>query len=121
MPNTEAEKSVGWVVGMVMLVIAAFGWAFMAAGYAHAHENWREGVAAASEPMGVTAARRAAWKDFLRNAVRQIPNCLAVLQDTVVNRVWLLVLFIVLEVLAAFGGYKMQKLEVALNAPPRRR
>jgi hypothetical protein len=56
----ETEKSVTWVVVMVMLFIAAFGWAFMAAGYAHSEEGWRGGgVEAARGPMGPRRAGRA--------------------------------------------------------------
>ncbi len=118
----EKEQSVMWVVAMVMLVIAAFGWAFMAAGYAHAAEGWRsEGVAGGDAPPQIARAGRRAWVDFVFNAVKQIPNFFAVCGYSFSNQIWLPILFAVLEVLAVGGGYAMIHVEKALNSPRGRR
>lgn len=118
----ETEKSVTWVVAMVMLLIAAFGWAFMAAGYAHHQEGWRTGGAEATDgPMVPRRAGRAALADFFGNALQQIPNVFAVVSFSFTNQIWLPILILVLEVLAVIGGYQMQRLEESLNGPPGRR
>jgi hypothetical protein len=118
----EQEQSVWWVAAMVMLVVAAFGWAFMAAGYAHAAEGWREaGIVGAEDAGSLTGARRRAWSDFLRNAIRQIPNCVAVISYTVTNQIWLPILFAVLEVLVIIGAVIMKRVEHSLQTGSRRR
>jgi hypothetical protein len=118
----ESEKSVTWVVIMVMAFIASLGWAFMAAGYAHSEEGWRNGGAEATDgPLMPRRAGRAALSDFFGNALQQIPNCIAVFGFTFTNRIWLPITIIVLEVLAVFGGYKMKQLEESLNDSSSRR
>lgn len=117
----EEERSVWWVVGMVMLTIAGFGWAFMAAGYAHGEQGWREGGVAASQLLpSIHHARQRAWSDFLRNACIQIPNCPAVFSYSFQHQIWLPILIVVLEVLAVAGGFGMKHLETALAEPRRR-
>ena len=118
----EQVRSVWWVVGMVMLTIAAFGWGFMAAGYAHAEQGWREGLLTASN--GVPSAYRArarAWSDFVRNGLIQLPNCVAVFRYSFQQQIWLPILIVVLEVLAVAGGFAMKQVESALSEPRRRR
>lgn len=119
----EKEKSVAWVVLMVMLLIAAFGWAFMAAGYAHSQQGWRTaGAAAAAENRtSLRRANRAAFADFVANAFAQLPNLPAVVGFNLKNRIWLPILILALEALAVFGAFKMKSLEKELSAPPRRR
>ena len=109
MSERESEQSILWVVVMLMLVIAAFGWAFAAAGYAHAAEGWGSGVG------------RRAMGAFIGNAFRQLPNFFAVLGFLFSKRLWLAIIFIVLEVLAVCFGFWMKKLEKDWSKPPKRR
>ncbi len=121
---SEQEKSVTWVIIMVMLLIAAFGWAFMAAGYAHSEEGWRGGIVEAGEPVRIrSGSMRAlgALADFVSNAFFQIPNLGSVIAFNFKNLIWLPILIIVLELSAVFGGYKMKQLEKELQSGPRRR
>lgn len=118
----EKEKSVTWVIAMIMILIAAFGWAFMAAGYAHSEKGWRnEGAAAPEKSSSIRRASRAAFADFVVNAFRQLPELPSVLSFNLKNRWWLPALIVGLEVLAVFGGIKMKSLERELSGPPRRR
>ena len=109
MSDQESELSIGGVVVMLMLVIAAFGWAFAAAGYAHEFENWGSGVG------------RRAFGSFIRNAFSQIPNFFAVVSFTFSKRFWLVIVILVLEGLALLAGLGMKKLERDWDKPPRRR
>ncbi len=118
---SEQGKSVTWVIIMVMLLIAAFGWAFMAAGYAHSEEGWRGGIV---EPVRIRPVRMRALRalaDFIGNAFSQIPNLGSVIAFNFKNRIWLPILIIGLELSVVFGGYKMKKLEKELQSGPRRR
>lgn len=109
MSDEKSEQSILWVVAMLMLAIAAFGWAFAAAGYAHAEQGWGSG------------AGRRAMGAFIGNAFRQLPNVAAVIGFTFSKRLWLAILVIVLELLAVLAGVGMKKLEKDWSKPPKRR
>ncbi|HCO26171.1 MAG: hypothetical protein CME31_21250 [Gimesia sp.] len=108
---------------MLMLAIAAFGWAFAAAAYAHEKEGWRQESSNLTETdrYGVQYDKRfeeagnfrrqfrASWKDFIWNAIRQIPNAVSVISFNFQHRLWLVILFAVLEGGAVGLGYIMEK------------
>ena len=120
----EKEQSVTWVIAMLMVVIAAFGWAFMAAGYAHHEEGWRSGGVQSNDRRTTPHREIFFWGslnasvDFVGNAFQQIPNCVSVVRFTFTNRIWLPIVVAVLEILAVCGGYAMKQLEQSLNKPP---
>ena len=132
----------GWstkqVITLVMIGIAMFGWACAAAAYAHAKEGWRSNEverfaeehgdelesdfrstrrAAARSAMIKTAAR--ALMDFIGNAFKQLPNCLAVIAFTFSERLWLIILFAVLEAGAVGLGFVMEKVGEGFVETPR--
>jgi hypothetical protein len=109
MSDDESEHSILTVVVLLMLVIAAFAWAFAAAGYAHAVEDWGSGVG------------RRSFGRFVGNAFNQLPNMPQVIAFTFSKRLWLAIVFLVLEVLALLAGLGMKKLENDWNKPPKRR
>ena len=123
------DKPVIWVVAMAAVLVAAFGWAFMAAGYAHSVEGWRSGGVAEAEFHGRLRVRRGsmqresvrAMADFVHNAFRQLPKMPAVIGHSVSNRLWLPLLFVVLEGGVIGGGWWMYRLEKELRRPPRRK
>ncbi len=121
----ESEKSVTWVIAAVMLTIAVFGWGFLAGSYTGAHapkmsemsEEEREDL----ESRGLGSARRASKGRFIANAFEQLPNLPSVVAWHFLNRIWLPIILIVLEVLALLGGIKMKSLEKELSQPSRRK
>ena len=119
----EQEKSVGWVIGALMFCIAALGWGFMAAEYAHNAEGWRTGGAAGGEegPVGPRSAGGRALADFVGNSFEQLANLPAVIGFTFSRRIWLPIVIVVLEVVVVFVGIKMKSLEKELGGGPRQR
>lgn len=126
------------VVTLLMIGIGLFGWACAAAAYAHANEGWRANEAErfAAENGGDLESdsrltRRSAAKsamvktalhallDFIGNAFRQIPNCFAVIGFTFSERLWLIILFAILEGAAVGLGYVMEKVGESFVEPPR--
>lgn len=123
--SQDEGTSTTTVIGMLMLAIAAFGWAFAAAAYAHETEGWRQGSTSLTEPDqdgvqyderfeqggGLRRQSRASWMDFIWNAVRQVPNVISVISFNFQHRLWLVILFAVLEVGALGLGYVMSKID----------
>lgn len=126
--SNDDEPSTHKLIALVMLGIALFGWACAAAAYAHAKEGWRsnevERFAAENggdlESDSRTTRRRAAlsamiktafvaFMGFVGNAFRQIPNFFSVIAFTFSERLWLVILFAVLEGGAVGLGYIMEK------------
>lgn len=126
------------VVILLMIGIGLFGWACAAAAYAHAKENWRANETerfaaenggdlesdsrlirrrAAKTAMIKTAVQ--ALMDFIGNAFRQIPNCFAVIAFTFSERLWLIILFAVLEGGALGLGFLMEKVGESFVETPR--
>lgn len=120
--QTEQEKSIIWVIAMVVLLIAVFGWAFAAAGYAHSEQGWRSGgVQGAEQRRSISRGARRALFDFVANAFAQIPNMPAVIGFTIKRRLWLAMTVVVLEIVALISGAGLKALEKRLSSPPRRR
>lgn len=128
--ESEQNKSLLWMVAMVALVIALFGWAFLAAGYAHHAEGWRQGGAETADEIGgsssgrrgaTTSVRRVAsraFADFVMNAFRQVPNFPQVIAHNLQHRLWLVGLLVGLEGLVIFGGWKLRHLDRELAGHP---
>lgn len=135
--SQDDEPSTHKLIALVMLGIALFGWACAAAAYAHAKEGWRsnETERFAAENGGDlesdlhTTRRRAARSamiktafvslmDFIGNAFRQIPNFFSVIAFTFSERLWLIILFAVLEGGAVGLGYIMEKVGEGFVDPP---
>ncbi|QDU49829.1 hypothetical protein [Gimesia panareensis] len=120
----EEETSTAKVIVMLMLAIAGFGWAFMAAAYAHEKEGWRQASTNLVEGEDgvqydqrfedggslVRQSRSSLW-DFIGNAFRQIPNVFGVLAFSFQNRLWLVILILCLEAGALGLGYAMSKID----------
>ncbi len=94
MGNTpEPGKSVGWVVGMVALVIAYFGWAFLAAEYFRT-------------TPGVEGET-----NFWINAFVQLGNLPSVLRYGIEHRLWIIIGTVVLEIGDLVLWVVMKKIE----------
>ncbi|MEQ8851513.1 hypothetical protein [Gimesia sp.] len=119
------EASTTKVVGMLMLAIAGFGWAFMAAAYAHEKQGWRQESTNLTEPDadgiqydqrfedggGIRQQSGSSLWDFIGNAFRQLPNLFGVLAFSFQHRLWLVILIACLEVGALGLGYAMSKID----------
>jgi len=124
----DEEPSTHRVIVMLMVAIGLFGWACFAAAYAHSEEGWRSNEAEkfAEENSDIESdnsrfGRRSraksamvkttfvALKDFVMNAFYQVPNLFSVIAFNLKHRLWLVILFAVLEGGAVFLGYVMEK------------
>lgn len=124
----DEEPSTHKVIAMLMVAIALFGWACAAAAYAHSEEGWRSNEAekfaaenadieSDSSRFGRRSRARGAMikttfvalKDFVFNAFRQIPNLFSVIAFNFKHRLWLVILFALLEGGAVLLGFIMEK------------
>ena len=122
----EGEKSITWIVTAVMVVIALFGWGFLAGSYDGAHAEVLDELPAdvqrdsnirlTRRPSVVTVAVAAAIK-FTYTALAQMPNLPSVIAWHFSNRVWLPLTIVLLEVLAFLGGFSLKYLESQLSQP----
>ena len=118
----ESSLPLKWVILGITALVLAFGWAFMAAGYAHDVEDWRSGgVEGASELQTMREAKRSAFRDFVGNAFSQMANPIAVFSWNFSNRLWLPICIFVAVIGLIIGGKKMKALEEEMNAPRHRR
>ena len=119
------EKSVVWVIAMLMLFIAVLGWAFAAAQYAHGVESWRANPvenSGATRPLrriAIYQMTASSLGDFVGNAFKQIPNLAAVASYNFRERLWLPLTVLTLEVLLVVVGFKMHALDRELSSVPR--
>jgi hypothetical protein len=90
----EQNKSIGWVVGMLALAVAFFGWGFLAADY------FQNGEAGGG---GET--------NFYINAIEQLENFPSVMSFAFSHRLWLIGVIVVLEIGVFFLGAVMKKLD----------
>jgi hypothetical protein len=119
----DEEISVTWVVVMVMIGIAAFGWGFLAGSYAGAHSSTLSRMSADSNDDNTRSLRRVqrrAVATFVGHAIEQLPNLPAVISWHFSNRIWLPIMIIVFEVGALIGAYALKKVETALKTPKQR-
>lgn len=113
----KQEKSIRWIVTMAMILMAYLAWGFLAGSYA----------GSAGGAVAPVVGRRTSGfimlilgvYSFIATSIQQLPNFFSVLLWHLQNRIWLPILFIVLECGIVAGGYGLQKLEENLNGPPK--
>lgn len=127
MAGPGKEKSIRWMVGSLVLLVAFFGWGFLAGSYADAHAVVSDDSDAAKEVLhlrrgtGALSAVVMLFSSvivFLVNAITQLPNLPWVIGWHFTHRVWLPLLIIMLEAAVISGGYGLQRLEENLAQPP---
>lgn len=111
------------VVALMMVVIALFGWCFMAAQYAHAVEGKRAGAVIVSANMRVSRGAGLAMMvtsvlELFSTGVQQLPNLPAVIGFNLRHRLWLPITIVVVELLAAGAGVGLKHIEQKLEDPP---
>ena len=95
---------------MLALAVAWLGWAFVSAAYAQSAHLWHSDGVAGQSNFGVTRLdRELALADFLWNSIEQIPRFFSVLNFAFTRRLWLVGIFVGLEVAVYFFGRKMKQ------------
>lgn len=123
--SQDDEPSTHKLIALVMLGIALFGWACAAAVYAHAKEGWRsnETERFAAENGGDlesdfrSTRRRAAGAAMFKTAFNSLMDFIGN-AFTFSERLWLVILFAVLEGGALGLGYVMEKVGEGFVDPP---
>lgn len=120
----EDSKSIGWIVGASMILVAYLGWGMMAGGWAGLEV---EAIESAAGSGRVRTARGfglalmvAAVVNFLVVSVTQLPEFFDVLSWHFTDRIWVPILIVLLEGALLAGGVALYRLEKTLNAPARR-
>jgi hypothetical protein len=114
------HKSIGWVVVASAILVALFGWGFMAGVYANDVEGYRvQGVREGYRRPRVNVVGGLAA--FVWTGIREIPNAPSVLSYIFTKRLWMPITVLVVEGGVLAAGFGMKKLEKSLEGPPRRR
>lgn len=107
MSDAGENKSLTWMISVLMLAILALGWAFAASAYATANDTYLpDGV-----PAGSAGYRRGRGR-FISNAFEQLPNAPQVLSYTLSSARWVLYVTGGLEVgavLLGVVGWQLQR------------
>ncbi|MCA9057444.1 MAG: hypothetical protein KDA85_03060 [Planctomycetaceae bacterium] len=114
----EQGKSIRWIVIWSSVLLVYLAWGFMAGSFA-----------GSTHGVIVTGRRRpnaigmllSALYTFVITSILELPNFLTVIGWTFQNRIWIPILFLMLEIGLLAGGYGLQKLEQNLSAPRSKR
>lgn len=122
----EGEKSLTWIIVMIMICIALFGWGFLAGSYdgAHAPNLSDGGPPGDHEGIDARTVRNPAAAGigkFIGNAIGQLPNMPTVISWHMSNRIWLPITIIALEGCTLLGAIVLKRVEKSLETPRRRR
>ena len=114
----ESGNSITVIVLLVMVVIAGFGWGFLAGSYtgAHAPAYSERSPDELGEPPE-HFSKRNSQRRFFANAIEQLPNMPTVIWWNFSHRLWLPLLIGGLEVAAVIGGLVLKKVEKNLSQP----
>ncbi len=120
------DKSVQWVITMALILVAVFGWGFMAGAYAINVEGiGRDTTPLEEMPRGRRAMQ--AWTIaslirgvvfFVTNSFAQLPNLFGVIGYNFRHNTWLPVTILVLAGIVFLGGIGMKRLDDKLSRPP---
>lgn len=123
-PAVREGISVGTMTLWLAIVVALLGWGFAAGLYASGYEApvlpgriRGRGAAAAGGIMLLVQG----VATFVYNAFAQIPNFFAVVGDTFRNRLWFVIVFVLLEAAVLLGGWQIGRLERHMEEQQRRR
>jgi len=108
MHEDEEEWPVWYVTLFLMLFVAWLAWAFAAAGYA-------------TEQEGLSPFGRRLLKLLVWNALAKLPDLPAVLSYTFREKLWLPIVFAVVEVLIVLLGVVLKVVERQMDSPKKRR
>ncbi len=123
MVNEKKEdkgKSIRWVVIMSMIFVAYVAWGCPASSWAGSEGDGSFVVIGRGRSRGILMLV-SAIVSFLVTSVAELPNLVTVISWNFTNRLWLPILFIVLEACILAGGFGLQQLENNLAKPAGRR
>jgi hypothetical protein len=101
MPDEPEDGiSVGWVAALLAMVVAYAGWAFMAADFFQHDPNAGGGERS----------------NFFVNSFVQLPRFVSVCSHALSNRLWLVILIAIIEVMVIFLWIFMRRLERELRS-----
>ena len=107
---TSDHKSIRWTVTVAMIFVGYLAWGFMAGSYA---ANSHAGGIIVNSPLlfADDIMMISAIDSFVATSILEIPNLPVVISWNFANRVWLPILFFLLEVGILIGGLGLQRLE----------
>ncbi len=111
------EKSIRWIVIMCMIFMAYLAWGFLAGSYAGSEDAVLVGVSRRARRASGILMLISAIYSFVTTSITQLPNFFSVITWHLQNRIWLPILFVLLECGIVAGGYGLQKLEQKLEGP----
>lgn len=117
---TSENKSIRWTVTVAMIFAAYIGWGMMAGSYA-ANSHVAGVVVGRRGPIAAVTMLISAIYSFVATSVAEIPNCFTVLSWHLSNRIWLPIVFLLVEVGIVFGGIGLSRLEENLSKSRKRR
>lgn len=121
----EGEKSIAWIVVSAAMLVAVFGWGFLAGSYAGAHakpmSEMSEDELETLELRRLLMARRTGPAVFLENTIDQLPNFVSVLLWHFAHRIWLPILIGLAMAGVVGGSFALKKVEQNLSQPRRKR
>jgi hypothetical protein len=112
--STEG-RSVRWVVFTSMIFVAYLAWGFMAGSYAA--NTHSAGIIVGGGELGILTMLISAIYSFVATSIMETTNFFSIISWHFSNRIWLPILFILLEAGIALSGFALQKLEVNLSNP----
>ncbi len=127
----SGERSLTWVVVMLLIVVTGLGWACAAAVYAHNEQGWRQASEDDEGPLdrpytrggraiAFWGAALSAFVDFLANAVKQIPNAPAVIGYTFSKKFWIVIVVLIGYAVVGLLAWGARTLEKRLEVDERR-
>jgi hypothetical protein len=121
----EEQKSLTWVIAVLMGGVLVFGWGFLAGSYAGAHakpySEFSEAEREAFDGSDLNRAQRGSLSGFIKTGIAQLPNLPAVIGWHFSNRIWLPIWILVVEAGVFCGGLALKRMEKQLEQPRRRR
>ena len=109
--DSKDGKSITWIVTASVILVAYLGWGFMAGSYA--------GSSGGAIHFG-PSSRISAVYSFVITSITQLPSFFSVIGWHLSNRIWLPLLFVILEVAVIAGGVGLNRLEQSLEGNKKR-
>jgi uncharacterized membrane protein YhdT len=111
----KQDKSIRWNVTMCMILVAYLASGFLAGSYA-GNSGGAVAPVVGRRTSGIIMLIMGMYS-FIATSIVQLPNFVSVIMWHLQNRIWLPILFVVLECGIVAGGYGLEKLENNLAGP----
>jgi|GEM_PF-1853565 len=113
-------KSILWVVITSMILVAYVAWGCLASSYAGSEGDGSLTMIGRGRSRGILMLVSAIIS-FLITSVAELPNLFTVISWNFANRIWLPILFAVVEVGLLAGGFGLHQLEKKLSGSRRKK